>query len=52
MSTRILIVEDETALRETLAYNLAKEGYKVASSSDDAKGRKVWPISMLFTLLL
>lgn len=29
MSTRILIVEDEPALQETLAYNLQKEGYEV-----------------------
>ena len=28
MVTRILIVEDEATLRETLAYNLTKEGYR------------------------
>jgi DNA-binding response OmpR family regulator len=37
MTTRILIVEDETTLRETLAYNLANEGYEVAQSSDGAE---------------
>ncbi len=37
METRILIVEDETTLRETLAYNLTKEGYEVARSGDGAE---------------
>jgi len=37
MTTRILIVEDETTLRETLAYNLANEGYEVALSGDGAE---------------
>ncbi len=37
MTTRILIVEDETTLRETLAYNLANEGYEVAQSGDGAE---------------
>ena len=37
MSTRILIVEDEATLRDTLAYNLTKEGYEVSKSGDGAK---------------
>ena len=37
MTTRILIVEDETTLRETLAYNLAHEGYEAAQSGDGAE---------------
>jgi len=37
MPIRILIVEDETTLRETLAYNLVKEGYEVAKSGDGAE---------------
>ena len=37
MVTRILIIEDETTLRETLAYNLANEGYEVAQSGDGAE---------------
>jgi DNA-binding response OmpR family regulator len=37
MTTRVLIVEDEATLRETLAYNLAKEGYQVAESDDGAE---------------
>ena len=31
---RLLIVEDDETLRETLSYNLAREGYEVASSGD------------------
>lgn len=34
MSTRILVVEDEPALQETLAYNLQKEGYEVELVGD------------------
>ncbi len=30
----ILVVEDETTLRETLAYNLKREGYEVAATGD------------------
>jgi DNA-binding response OmpR family regulator len=37
MPARILIVEDEKTLRETLVYNLVKEGYEVAQSGDGAK---------------
>ena len=31
---KILVVEDETTLRETLAYNLKREGYEVAATGD------------------
>jgi DNA-binding response OmpR family regulator len=34
MSEKILIVEDEPALQETLAYNLTREGYLVQSAGD------------------
>ena len=37
MTTRVLIVEDETTLRETLAYNLEREGYEVTQSGDGAQ---------------
>jgi len=37
MTTRILLVEDEATLRETLAYNLTQEGYQVAKSGDGAE---------------
>ncbi len=34
MSEKILVVEDELSLRETLAYNLKKEGYAVEAVGD------------------
>ena len=34
MSEKILIVEDEVSLQETLAYNLKKEGYTVETAGD------------------
>jgi len=34
MTEKILVVEDETALRETLEYNLARQGYEVLSAAD------------------
>ncbi|PKN99053.1 MAG: DNA-binding response regulator [Chloroflexi bacterium HGW-Chloroflexi-4] len=34
MKNRILVVEDEKALRETLEYNLSNEGYEVDTSAD------------------
>lgn len=36
MSEKILIVEDEATLQETLAYNLKKQGYEVETASDGA----------------
>ena len=37
METKLLIVEDEVTLRETLAYNLTQEGYQVTQSGDGAE---------------
>jgi DNA-binding response OmpR family regulator len=34
MAKKILVVEDEPALRETLAYNLKNQGYKVRTAAD------------------
>jgi len=34
MAEKILVVEDETALRETLAYNLTRQGYQVETAGD------------------
>lgn len=34
MKNKILVVEDERPLRETLAYNLSNEGYEVETSAD------------------
>ena len=36
--TRILIVEDEDVLRETLEYNLARQGYEVSTARDGREG--------------
>jgi len=38
MSTRILIVEDDTTLLETLTYNLNNEGYTVQTATDGQTG--------------
>ncbi len=34
MGTRILVVEDELSLRESLEYSLRQEGYEVATAAD------------------
>ncbi len=38
MSARILIVEDDTTLLETLTYNLSNEGYTVQTATDGQTG--------------
>jgi DNA-binding response OmpR family regulator len=38
MTDKILIVEDEPTLQETLAYNLKKEGYQVDIAADGKQG--------------
>jgi DNA-binding response OmpR family regulator len=38
MAETILIVEDEPALQETLAYNLIRQGYQVESAENGQKG--------------
>lgn len=38
MTEKILVVEDDTTLRETLAYNLSKEGYEVLTAVDGVTG--------------
>jgi two-component system alkaline phosphatase synthesis response regulator PhoP len=42
MSTRILLVEDEQSLLETIKLNLELEGYKVQSASDGKKALKAY----------
>ena len=34
MSQKVLVVEDETTLLETLAYNLERQGYEVSTAAD------------------
>jgi DNA-binding response OmpR family regulator len=41
MPEKILIVEDETALRETLAYTLTREGFEVRAVEDGPKALSV-----------
>ena len=38
---RLLVVEDETTLRETLMYNLKREGYEVTGSGDGGEALEV-----------
>ena len=38
MADKVLIVEDEQALRESLAYSLKREGYQVETAEDGQKG--------------
>ena len=56
MPETILIVEDEPALQETLAYNLKKEGYKVEEVGDGQlaleSARKLKPDLILLDLML
>jgi DNA-binding response OmpR family regulator len=40
--TRILVVDDETNLRHTVAYALRHEGYEVASAADGEKGLELF----------
>jgi DNA-binding response OmpR family regulator len=41
MTDKVLVVEDESALRETLEYNLAKEGYAVCTAADGLSALEV-----------
>ena len=38
MAEKILVVEDDLTLRETMAYNLSEEGYKISTASDGMTG--------------
>jgi DNA-binding response OmpR family regulator len=56
MSERVLVVEDEAALRETLAYSLKKEGYEVQSAVDGRLGlemaRRTQPDLVVLDIML
>ena len=41
MAEKILLVEDDNTLRETLAYNLGKEGYEVLAANDGLAGLRM-----------
>lgn len=56
MSEKILIVEDEPALQETLAYTLSRQGYEVETASDGVaaleKARLQRPNLVLLDIML
>jgi DNA-binding response OmpR family regulator len=37
MAEKILVVEDDLVLRETLTYNLVKQGYAVSAAADGGR---------------
>jgi DNA-binding response OmpR family regulator len=39
MAEKILVVEDELTLQETLAYNLKRQGYEVETAGGDQRAR-------------
>lgn len=41
MSEKILIVEDEVVLQETLSFNFKREGYKVGTAGDGVEGLRL-----------
>lgn len=56
MGEKILVVEDERVLRETLAYNLTKQGYVVTTAADGktavALARQEAPDLVLLDIML
>jgi len=56
MAKRILVVEDEPTIRETLRYNLVKEGYVVSEAATGtealSEARRVRPDLILLDLML
>jgi len=56
MSEKILVVEDEPSLQETLAYNLERQGYNVETASDGQaaleRARKLQPDLIVLDLML
>ena len=56
MTEKILVVEDELALRETITYNLQQQGYEVITAEDGAlaiqMAKEHQPDLMLLDLML
>ncbi|HBA90274.1 MAG TPA: DNA-binding response regulator, partial [Anaerolineaceae bacterium] len=56
MADKILVVEDELSLQETLAYNLKKQGYEVETVGDGLaaldKARQAHPDLIVLDLML
>ena len=56
MAEKILVVEDEPALQDTLAYNLARQGYQVSTAGDGKAAldtaRKINPDLVVLDVML
>jgi len=56
MTEKILIVEDEPTLQETLAYNLTRQGYQVETAADGRiaidKAREIQPDLIVLDIML
>jgi DNA-binding response OmpR family regulator len=56
MPEKILIVEDEIALQETLAYNMKRQGYSVETAGDGNKAlelaRQIHPDLIILDIML
>ncbi len=52
MPTRVLLVEDDSTLLQTLSYNLENEGYKVTTASDGQEGLALGRNKKLDVILL
>ncbi len=56
MAEKILVVEDELSLQETLAYNLKKQGYEVEAVGDGPSAleaaRRIKPNLILLDIML
>jgi len=56
VTPKVLVVEDEPALLDTLEYNLSKQGYKVSTAKDGLKAlemaRQVTPDLMVLDIML
>ncbi len=56
MAEKILVVEDEVTLQETLAYNLKRQGYEVETAGDGLAGleiaRRIRPSLIILDIML
>ncbi|HPH94521.1 MAG TPA: response regulator transcription factor [Anaerolineaceae bacterium] len=56
MTEKILIIEDEVSLQETLAYNFRKQGYEVETAGDGLQGleaaRRIHPDLIILDIML
>ncbi|RPJ52169.1 MAG: DNA-binding response regulator, partial [Chloroflexi bacterium] len=56
MAEKILVIEDEVTLQETLAYNLRRQGYEVETAGDGPTGleiaRRVHPVLIVLDIML